>query len=345
METKLLKKYLLVLLLPALFFAGCSKEEVESKSMEQLQSENGIPVTVETVQPQHFEKTLNFFGQLSGIKQSINGAMIGGRVEKINVKVGDWVKKGDIVAEWPTDATAGMYLQTKSAYEMAEKNYTRMQALLEAGETSQANYDGVKTQYDVAKRNFELQNQLYKLEAPFDGMITNIAVNEGDNIDAKKQVFTIAQLHKMTTKVWANEDEVQYIKKGMKAETEFRGVNYTGRVIDVAITPDPAKQAFYVEVEFDNHDKKLITGITLGIMIVIKEMDNALLVPRNIVKEDGQGMYVFVDNGGVADKRYIKNGVDSGLYYQVSEGLKSGDKLIIKGSTKLENGSKINVIE
>lgn len=345
METKLLKKYLLVLLLPALFFAGCSKEEVESKSMEQLQAENGIPVTVEKIEPQHFEKTLDFFGQLSGIKQSINGAMIGGRVEKINVKVGDWVKKGDIIAEWPNDATAGMYIQTKSAYEMAEKNYTRMKALLEAGQTSQANFDGVKTQYEVAKRNFELQNQLYRLEAPFDGMITNIAVNEGDNIDAKKQVFTIAQLYKMKTKVWANEDEIQFIKKGMKAITKFRGVTYTGKVTDVAITPDPAKQAFYVEVEFDNHDKQLITGITLGINIVIYETDNALLVPRNIVKQDKEGMYVFVNEGGKAAKRYVKNGVESGIYYQVNEGLNIGDILIVKGSGKLENGSKINVIE
>ena len=56
-------------------------------------------------------------------------------------------------------------------------------------------------------------------------------------------------------------------------------------------------------------------------------------------------MYVFVNEGGKAAKRYVKNGVESGIYYQVNEGLNIGDILIVKGSGKLENGSKINVIE
>lgn len=340
-----LMKNLLLLFGVILILISCSSDETESKSMEQLQAEKGVPVTVEILKPQNFKKTLNFFGKLSGIKQSINGAMIGGRVEKINVKVGDWVKKGHIVAEWPTDAPGGMYMQAKAALEMSKKNYERMKALLEAGETSQANFDGIKTQYEVDKRNFELQQQIHKLEAPFDGMITNIAVQEGDNLDEKKPVFTIAQLHKMTTKVWANEEEVIYIKKGMIASTEFRGKMYKGRVTDVAVTPDPATQAFYVEVEFDNNDKQLITGITMDILIVIHDMKDAILVPRNVVQKDEKGNYVYIALNGIAEKRYITNGYGSGLNYQVSSGLAAGDKLIVKGSAKLVNGAKINVIE
>ncbi|MBU1101178.1 MAG: efflux RND transporter periplasmic adaptor subunit [Bacteroidetes bacterium] len=325
--------------------SGCSDEKIESKSMEQLQTENGTPVEVEVVQPQHFEKSINFFGMLSGVKQSVNGAMIGGRVEKINVKVGDYVKKGDIIMEWPTDAPGGMFEQVKAAHEMSEKNFERMKKLLEAGETSQANFDGVKTQYEVNKRNFELQKQLHKLEAPFDGMITNIAVKAGDNVKAEAPVYTIAQLHKMRSKVWTNDKEISQIKKGMKVLTEFRGKSYKGRVIDVAITPDPAKQAFYVEVEIDNSKNQLITGITQDIIIVINETDNAIIVPRNLVKTDSGGNYVFVAVNNIAKKKYITNGVSSGLHYKVEEGLAIGDKLIVKGTAKLVDGSKINVIE
>lgn len=343
---KLMKEILLLGLIAFVFnIAGCSEEKIESKSMEQLQAENGTPVEVEVVQPQHFEKTMNFFGKLSGIKQSINGAMIGGRVEKVNVKVGDYVKKGEVIMEWPTDAPGGMFEQAKAAHEMSEKNYERMKKLLAVGETSQANFDGVKTQYEVNKRNFELQQQLHKLEAPFDGMITNITVKEGDNVKAKAPVFTIAQLHKMRAKVWTNENEISQIKKGMKVTTDFRGTTYSGKVIDVAITPDPAKQAFYVEVEIVNSKKQLITGITQDIIIVIEESDDAIIVPRNIVKSDADGNYVFVANNNIAKKVYITNGVDSGLYYKVENGLTVGEKLIVKGTAKLVDGSKINVIQ
>ena len=52
-----------------------------------------------------------------------------------------------------------------------------------------------------------------------------------------------------------------------------------------------------------------------------------------------------MEKDGKAEKRYISNGQSSGIYYEVSQGLEPGDKLITKGASQLNNGVKVNVIQ
>ncbi|OGU60741.1 MAG: hypothetical protein A2V66_08845 [Ignavibacteria bacterium RBG_13_36_8] len=327
-------------------FQSCgSDKEESSKSMQQIQSEEGIPVVVELIQYKLFSKYLSFFSKLSGIKEAIEGAAVGGRIEKINVKVGDYVKKGQVVMEFPYDATALQYEQAKSAFENAEKNYERMKVLLKSGEISQANFDGVETQYLVAKRNYETQKQMMFVEAPFDGMITSIAVNEGDNVKGKDPLFTVTQLSQMRTRIWASEDEIRQIRNGMSAFVEYQGKKYRGSVVEKSIVMDPYRQAYYAEIEFNNPGNELKSGPTVDVKILVYENPNAIIIPRNLVKQDENGYYVFVENRGTAEKKYITNGKESGINYEVSSGLNIGDRLIVKGSAQLVNGTKVKVTQ
>lgn len=322
-----------------------SEEKVESKSMQQLQSEQGIPVAVEIVEYKPFQKYLSYFSQLYGIKQTTRGAMIGGRIEKVNAKVGDAVKKDQVIVQFPTDSPSIGFEQAKSAYENAQKTYERMKTLLATGETSQANFDGAETQYLVAKRNYETQKQLLFLEAPYDGVITEIMVNEGDNIKANDPVFTMAQLSKMRAKVWATEVEVKSIKVGMPVIAVINDKEYRGIVDELSVGIDPARQAFYAEVEFDNSGRSLQSGVTADIRLLVYQNPKAVIIQRNLVMQDENGSYVFVLKNSQAEKRYIRNGNENGLYFEVSEGLQMGDKLIVKGASQLVDGTKVNVIQ
>lgn len=325
---------------------SCGGEEAEaSKSMQQIYADEGIPIMIEKIENKTFNKSLSFFSQLEGIKEAIEGAAVGGRIEKINVKVGDYVKKGNVVMEFPKDAVAIQYEQAKSAFEVAEKNYKRMKALLEAGETSQANYDGVETQYLVAKRNFESQKQMMFVEAPFDGVVTSIMVNEGDNVSSKAPLFSVVQMNKMRTRVWVTEGEISLIKNGMDSFIEYQGKKYPGKVVEKSIAMDPMKQAYYVDVEFNNPNKELKSGPTVDVEIVVYKNNEAIIVPRNLVKSDDKGQFVFIEKNGVAEKRYVKNGRGSGIEYEISKGLNLGDNLIVKGSAQLVNGTKVKVTQ
>lgn len=328
------------------FLSGCGGDETESvKSMEQIRSEEGIPVKVEVVEYKPFNRTLSFFSKLAGIQEATKTTSMGGKIEKIRANVGDHVAQDQVVIEFDTKNPGLQYEQSKNAYEIAEKTYQRTKALFQAGETSQANYDGAETQYLVSKRNYESIKQLLFSESPISGTIVDMKVNPGDNVKGDAHLFTVAQLHRMRTKIWASESEVSEIRKGMKAEITVNGKTYTGRVTEVSMAVDPFRQAFYAEVEFDNSKNELKSGVTVDVKILVYENPKAIIIPRNLVNTDPKGAYVYVDNNNSATKRYVTNGNDSGIFYEVSSGLNIGDRLIVQGQAHLDDGKKIKVIQ
>ncbi len=326
-------------------FQSCSKEKADAKSMEQIRAEEGVPVKVEVLKYKKFEKYYSFFGKLAGIKEATKGAMVGGKIEKINAKVGEEVKKDQVIVEFAEDNPGIQFMQAKESYDNAEKTYNRMKALLNAGETAQANYDAVETQYLVAKRNYESLKDMLFVESPFDGILVDMKVNEGDNVNKDVHLFTVSQLSQMHTKIWASETEISSVKKGMNAKMEYNGKSYYGKVTEVSMAADPNKQAFYAEVEFDNSRMELKSGVTADIKILIYENPKAVIIQRNLILSDDKGNYVFLENNGTSEKRYVTNGNDSGLDFEIKNGLKPGDKVIVQGISLLDNGTKVKIVQ
>jgi RND family efflux transporter MFP subunit len=338
----------LLLFVSALFLfitAGCGSDEEQAKSMDQIQQEEGVPVQVETVEYKPFEKYMNYFAKLAGVKEAIKGAAFGGKIEKINYSVGDYVEEGQVVVEFPYDDPGSVYETAAATYENSKRTYERSKALLDAGEIAQANFDGVEAQYLVHKRNYELARKLIFIEAPFSGTLVDVKVNVGDNVNKDAPLFTIAQLHKMRSKIWVTEKEIGEIKQGMEAEMEFGGKIYKGKIVEVSMAVDPYRQAIFAEVEFDNSKKELKSGATVEIKVLIYKNPKAITIPRNIVMSDENGQYVFVEKDGKAEKRYISNGQDSGILYEISNGLQVGDKLVTHGASQLTDGAKVKVIQ
>lgn len=115
----------------------------------------------------HLINIFSFFAKLTGIKEATKAAMIGGNIVRVNAKIGDYVKDRQVIVEFDTDNPSVQYNQAKTTFENAEKNYTRVKALYDAGETSLANYDGVETQYRVAKEIMNHYTKCFLLKSPF----------------------------------------------------------------------------------------------------------------------------------------------------------------------------------
>ncbi len=330
----------------AISFTGCSTEEVEkSKSLEQIQQEEGIPVTVEKISKQKFDKQLTFFGKFKGERETIVGAMIGGRIEKINYRPGDEVKENDVIVRFPEDSPASQYQQAKSGYENSKKTYERIKALFEKGEIAQAQYDGVETQYMVAKRNYETMKDMLNLDAPYDGTITELMVHEGDNVKAKTPLFTLAKLDKMQIRVWLSDSERMQIKKGMKAIAYVDNKSFVGKVYELSLSVNPMTQSFYADLIFDNSKREILAGTTADVKIITYENDNAIVLPRNLLKSEANKNFVFLSNGNNAKKQYVAISNENGTEYEIEAGLTEDDLLIVKGSARLADGTKIKVIK
>lgn len=326
------------------FLWGCSNNKDNSQSSKN-EIDNVIPVKIKKIERQKFEQYLTFYSKLTGRMENTKTSMIADRVEKIFVRAGQFVKEGQIVLQFPTDNPSLQYQQAKVAYENALKTYNRFKELLKTGETSQQNYDNVETQFLVAKRNYEALKQILFVEAPISGYISNIYVTEGQQIDIGKPLFTISVLDKVRAIAWANEKEIQYLKIGMVGKIIWNEKEYPCKVISVAMKMDDAMKGFRVEFEAANPNLELKSGVTVEIKLKVYENPNAIVIPKVLVEKDTQGnSYVYVEENGIAKKRYIQVGRTSGVEVEVLSGLNDGEHLIIEGNHLVEENVKVSVL-
>ncbi|MBS3742342.1 MAG: efflux RND transporter periplasmic adaptor subunit [Candidatus Cloacimonetes bacterium] len=335
----------LIILLGAFFASGCGRNgEIESKSMSQIHKDDGIPIKVKTVKPEMFEKKLEYTGTLTGNRQSIASAMVGGRIEKILVDIGDYVEEDQVIMTFPPDNPSSQYKQAKAAFQLSKKTYDRMKNLYEKGGISKQKLDQIKTQYEVDKANWLTAKKMVKVEAPISGIVTEINVNETDNVRAESPLATISNIEKLKSTIWANSDEVEQIDKGMQASVLWNEHVLAGKVTNVAISKDPAQNAFRVDLVFENPDEKCKPGIIADIEIETYSNPSAFVVERKNVGEDAKGRYVFIVKNNKAKKAYIQVGESDGAF-EIDSGIKQGDKVIVEGLNLVKDGSKVQIIQ
>lgn len=337
-------RWIIPVIITILLLVGCAQQErEETKNLDQIYREEGIPIEIELMQPKVFVKELCYNAFLSGIKQSAAAAMIGGRIEKVHVKTGEFVNKDKVMFEFPEDAPAGQLSQVRSAFELAKKTYERMRNLYDKGGISKQELDGVETQYKVAEANLDAVLQMLKVRAPISGYVVSVNVRETDGVHAKDVLAFVADTSKLKARVWATEEEVCQIKKGQKASVEWNEIRLEGKVIEVAIAMDRAHNAFGVDLVFDNPGNTCKTGVIGEIKIQTYKNEAAFVLERSSVKSDNSGNYIFKEMNNKAKKVNVKVGKESDEL-EIIEGISSGDRVITKGLNLVYDNAKTKVV-
>jgi len=326
---------------------GCGGNEngaVEVKSMGQLHEENGVPVRTEVVEPGIFETTYTYHSVLTGVEETSAAAMLSDKVEKINFKVGDHVRKDTVVITFPTDNPAAQYFQSKVAFEHAETTLGRIRSLYENGGISLQEYDNAKTQFEVSKANWETVQQTVTVEAPISGILTNLAVRESDNVNPGDILFTISKTEKLKTRLWISEGQIADIHVGNTATASWQGKTLGGSVVQVDMSLDDKQQAFGAVIEFDNPGMNMMSGVNAEVVIHGKRNDNTVITARKNILWDDESWYVFVAQNDVAVRREVSLGRSRGIDIEITGGLNPGDTLITEGQSLLEDNTNIRVI-
>jgi RND family efflux transporter MFP subunit len=270
--------------------------------------------------------------------------MAGDEIKEVKASIGDYVKEGQVIIEFPKDNPALQYEQAKEQYEIMKKTYDRMKNLLEAGQIAQSRFDEVETQFKVAKRNFESIKQILFVEAPISGTIISLPVRAGDLPKRDAPLFTVAQLHKMIVKVDVSEKEIGLVERGMKARAVWNGKEFEGVVTDVPLAMDLKSRSFPVEVRFDNPRKELKSGVTIEVILDAVNKEDVLTIPRSVTIEEGGNYFVYLVKDNKAAKTQIEIGAESGVEMEVMSGLMPGDTLINCCQNMLKDGKKVKIV-
>lgn len=336
-------KLIILTLLLMIVVISCDKNE----SKPQTEDGKSISVKAHLVKVGTIELKNVYTGTLEGEKQTVIYAKISEAVDNIHVKEGETVKQDQVLISLDKTGPSSNYMQAKSLYQNAEKNYKKIEFLYNQGAVSELDYDASQTDYKVKKASFESASRLVDIVSPIAGMVTSIDVSKGDYVTVGQKLATVAQSDKIRVKFNVNLNEINNFSLGSKVLIEAD--NFTqdiyGEVIAIANSADPVNRAFEVEALIDNADHILKPGMFVRIQYIEKTMNDVILIPRKSIVTLDNMETVFIVQNGKAFGKAVKTGAESDGQVIIDTGLQIGDTLVILGQDYLENNSTVNISE
>jgi len=329
----------------AILLCGCSGEKpgVEAKNMDQLQTENGLPVYVRTITKRPFSVYLKYPAEFRAKRQSTAYAKIPDVVRKVLGKVGDRVERDQAIVLFSEDNAA--YQQAKLGYESAQSAFNRVKVLYEDAGISKQDYDSVKTQFDMAREGYKSASELIRIKAPIDGIITQLNVQTSTNVAPGMALFTVSNDDGYEAQFFVTADEIDEIRTGARTIIENRNERIEGRITEISLIMDPVHRALPVRASFAGKPKTLVSGMSVDVIVETYKNENAIVVERNEMQKKGSSWIAYVRNGTNAEARTLSIGREQGFSYEIQGGLKEGDILITEGVGNISDGAHIQVVE
>lgn len=347
------KKMVALTVVGVLIIAGLSvgfkhlggKSETQTKSMEQIYQESGIPVKVRQIVNEPFTSVLKYSAVLQARSEAVRYSRVSDVVQEVLFKVGDYVRENQTVIIFPKNNQSTQYYQLKAAYDLAEQTYNRMTKLYQQGVISKQELDNARTNYEIAKANLSITDDSLRVKAPLSGYITQLNVKPTDNVSVGEPLFTVSNLDQIEAQLWASSQEIEQIKLGQKVILNWNGTPIEGSVSQVSRIMDGTKKAFEVKAIFENKNMLLTSGITADLTVETYRNNQAVKVQRkDLVTENGKHFVYVVDNG-IAVKREVTIGMEQGTFVEITSGLQPGELLITEGNKMVADNSKVKIVK
>ena len=270
----------------------------------------------------------------------------GARIRKINVEVGDYVVKGQVLAEMDRNQLDQLELQIQND----EVEYARLKGLYEEGGVSQSDFEAAELGYKVRKTNYQnlLENTI--LRSPITGFVTARNFDKGDMFSMSAALFTVQQVIPVKLLVGISENEYTKVKKGDTVSLTvdaLPGRTFTGKVNRLYPTINAATHTFNAEVLVQNSDRALRPGMFARVKVVFGTNHRVVLPDQCIVKQEGTGQkFVYLLNTDETVSYVpVTLGRHMGTEYEVIDGVLEGDTVVFKGQSTLKDGVKVIVLE
>lgn len=341
-----------------LFLAGCTSEGDRTGTGTAPDETGPVNHTekqiVETIvlEKQLISRSIEYTSTLVAYEENHLVSSSPGRIEAIYVEISDHVKKGDILVQMDRTQLHQAIIQLKNV----EADYYRLDTLNKVGGISKQQYDQIKAQYDIASSNVEFLQENTVLRAPFSGVISGKYYENGEfysgapNTSAgKAAIVSIVQIDPMKAMVNISEKYFPMIKTGMVATVAcdiYPGKTFPGKVERIYPTMDPATRSFTIEIKINNDREVLRPGMFCRVSMKLGE-EMALVVPAvAILKLQGSNeRYMFLEENSTAKRITVEIGKRFDDKIEViSDELREGSHVILKGQAKLIDGDEVEVV-
>jgi membrane fusion protein (multidrug efflux system) len=362
------KTYFLLAIMSLFIMQSCKKGAAPEM--------NPLEISVTEVLEQDVRLESEFTGQTFGQSDIQINPRVDGVIESLNFKEGSLVTKGQLLytidplpyqakvnqAEGSLAEVEARLAKTKSDYDMmvplAKMNAVSQRELIAAKAAYNASVASISAT-KASLQNTKLELGYCRILAPISGLIGISKVRVGDYVrpGATSVLNTVSDLGDVRVRFTMSEQEfLRIFREINKKDSSLKGAGQsislklsdntmypqTGKMSFADRQVDPTTGAITFEAAFPNPDKLLRPGQYVKIGVVTDVRKEALIIPQRAVIEM-QGIYqVYVlGDSSKVQMQIIKPGPSYKDGYVVEEGLKSGDKIALGGTSLLKNGSVI----
>ncbi len=356
-------------------------------------AEDKKPEIVEFVRPVKFGKVImsgdalseTFSGSAQSSKESKVSFKVSGTLTRLNVKVGDLVRKGQLIAnvdqtdysvqyqqsvannktsETQIQSAKSQLINSKASYQRIEKLYennsvsiSEFEQAKSALELAEASHNAAIAQANASEKQVEsARNQVRysSLVAPFSGVITAVMVEENELVGSGTPIATLSAMDNPEISVGIPEIFISKIKRSQNVNIVFSSIpnqTFSGKVYEVGFS-SLGGSTYPVTVRIDKPTQEIRPGMVADVHFSFntgKSEQQIMVAPTAAIGEDSNGHFVFgLDKEGenyLVKKKKIQIGELTSAGFEIKAGLANGELVATAGLNSLLDGMKVRLME
>ena len=333
------------LVLGAVCVAGVacsSKKSAEPEQQAQVVAKPKVTVATSTTEKVDMQSV--FTGNVEGHTINNITPQQARRISRLLVDVGDRVKAGQIVAEMDNSSLA----QLKAQYENNKAQFERTDELYKFGGESKANWEAIKTAYEVSKFSYENMLENTTLRSPITGVITARNYDNGDMVGGTP-IFVVQRINPVKIMINVSESLYTNLKRGMPVEVEFDALpdqKFTAKVSRITPSVDASTRTFPVELAMVNDHEIVKPGMYARATLNYGTRESVVVPDQAVVKLMGSGdRFVYVYENGKVKYQKVELGRRFDNKYEILSGVASGAQVVIAGQSALKDGIEVEIVK
>lgn len=340
---------LLCLTLLATLICSCKSGKPDPKQQGNRSKDNP-PVEWTVVKPSVLQETISVSGKLIPFEMTTLQPEVSGRVVKINLPEGKYVKQGTLLVKlFDEDLKAQLHKAT-TQLKIIEQQQQRQSELLKVAGISQTDYDQTTLQLASIKNDIEIYNVMIRkteVVAPFDGTIGLKNISVGAIVTPSTVLATIRADRKLKLDFSVPSKYSSEVNVGTKLKFTVQGKDqqYDASVMASEKGIEAVTNNLNVRAVVTGSTGSLLPGDFTNITLKLKQKDHALMIPSQAVIPQELTKQVIIANKGKAKFVTVITGVRKEDNVEVIKGLNAGDTLITTGILFIKPGSKIKLLK
>ena len=340
-------KIVMLMLLSLLIIGGCKTEIHEKK-------EEPVKIMVNQVESYCYFHSVSASGRISSKDEIKLSFKTGGVINSINVKDGDFVKKGQTLASLNLSEINAMQQQTKLAHEKALRDYERALILYNDSVATLEQLQNAKTALDYAKASVEIANfnaTHSTIVAPEDGTILKKLASENEIIAQGYPVFLFGKhSQNWLLKVSVTDKEAVLIDLGDSVDITldaYPKAILKGMITETGKFADPYMGTFEIGIKINPKEVVLVSGLIAKAKIKTQTRQGYILIPFNSLVEanNREGQVYKIEEGRIVKVTFpVEKIIDEGIL-TLSNGIKEGDSLISQGVRYVKPGDAYQIVQ